>query len=157
MKQRPDLSCVVDDVPLLNSEIKPMGVCPLSKKKDFVKRNSDAPQSWFVRFYLYLLEAFQLTQVILYKRILWTSNLMDYIDHGPILTTKLAIDEPSLPLVESNLAHFVALERRVCEFAKDYKRRKGPFTPPLQIQYMRNIPDSTDPKHNRFITNNDRA
>ncbi|CAG8701277.1 319_t:CDS:2, partial [Gigaspora rosea] len=36
-KQRPDLSCVVDGVPLLNSEIKPMGSRPFNKKKDFAK------------------------------------------------------------------------------------------------------------------------
>ncbi|CAI2182904.1 6013_t:CDS:2 [Funneliformis geosporum] len=54
----------------------------------------------------------------------------------------MVVDEPSLPLVESNFAHFVALERRVSGLAKDYKnRRVPPFTPHQQIQYMRNIPD----------------
>lgn len=36
-KQRPDLSCVMDNVPLLNAEIKPMGSRPLNKKKDVAK------------------------------------------------------------------------------------------------------------------------
>ncbi|CAG8780169.1 17594_t:CDS:2, partial [Gigaspora rosea] len=51
-------------------------------------------------------------------------------------------DEPTLPLIESNFAHFVGLEKHVCKLAKDYKYRKEQFTPPLQIRYMRSIPDS---------------
>jgi len=37
IKKRPDFSCVVDDVPILDSEIKPLGVTPLGRKKDFIK------------------------------------------------------------------------------------------------------------------------
>ncbi|CAG8651299.1 10468_t:CDS:2, partial [Paraglomus brasilianum] len=59
-----------------------------------------------------------------------------------LLKTRLVIDELSLPLVESNFAHFVALEQHVSELAKDYISRRLPFTPPFQIQYMRTIPDS---------------
>ncbi|CAG8514233.1 17434_t:CDS:10 [Cetraspora pellucida] len=144
-KQRPDLSCVVDDVPLLNSEIKPMGVRPLSKKKDFVKVHLRARKT--INQQLTSKGGPGETVMLLNHGDIVQTYFMDLQFDGlyrswPFLTTKLAIDEPSLPLVESNFAHFVALERRVCEFAKDYKRRKGPFTPPLQIQYMRNIPDS---------------
>ncbi|CAG8835139.1 23170_t:CDS:1, partial [Gigaspora margarita] len=36
-KQRPDFYCIVDEVPLLNSEIKPLGCGPLKKEKDMIK------------------------------------------------------------------------------------------------------------------------
>ncbi|CAG8635422.1 7109_t:CDS:2, partial [Diversispora eburnea] len=36
-KQRPDFSCVVDDIAILNSEIKPMGYTQFRKVQDFVK------------------------------------------------------------------------------------------------------------------------
>ncbi|CAI2189492.1 10510_t:CDS:2, partial [Funneliformis geosporum] len=45
----------------------------------------------------------------------------------------LLIDEPSLPLVESNFAHYVALEV-LSELAKDYNDRKVPFAPNQQIK-----------------------
>ena len=44
-RKRPDFSCVVDDIPLLNSEIKPLGFIPLQKKKDFAKVNLKAKKS----------------------------------------------------------------------------------------------------------------
>ncbi|CAG8502674.1 20605_t:CDS:2 [Cetraspora pellucida] len=167
-KQRPDLSCVVDNVPLLNSEIKPVKSHPLNKKKDFSKVHLQARKTINQQLtskgvpgetamllnydlffyteqsncYLYLLNhLLEITGDIV------QSYFMDLQFDGlyrswPFLTTKLAIDEPSLPLIESNFAHFVALEKRVCELVKDYKRQRGPFTPPLQIRYMCSVPDS---------------
>ncbi|RUS29466.1 hypothetical protein BC938DRAFT_480633 [Jimgerdemannia flammicorona] len=44
-KQRPDFSCVVDDIPMLNSEFKPLGHTALQKKKDFVKVHLRAKRS----------------------------------------------------------------------------------------------------------------
>ncbi|CAG8737722.1 8032_t:CDS:2, partial [Racocetra persica] len=144
-KQRPDLSCVVDNVPLLNSEIKPMGSRPLNKKKDFSKVHLRGRKT--INQQLTSKGGPGETAMLLNHGDIVQTYFMDLQFDGlyrswPFLTTKLAIDEPSLPLIESNFAHFVALERRVCELAKDYKRRRGPFTPPLQIRYMRSVPDS---------------
>ena len=36
-KQRPDFSCVIDDIAILNSEIKPLGYTQYRKDQDFVK------------------------------------------------------------------------------------------------------------------------
>ena len=36
-KTRPDLSCTVDDIPILNSEFKPVDCTPLQQKKDRLK------------------------------------------------------------------------------------------------------------------------
>jgi hypothetical protein len=36
-KQRPDISCTINGVPFLVSEIKPLGCGPLQKTKDFIK------------------------------------------------------------------------------------------------------------------------
>ncbi|CAG8670635.1 7888_t:CDS:2, partial [Gigaspora rosea] len=44
-RKRPDFCCVVDDIPMLNSEIKPLGVTPLKKKKDFIKVHLRAKKS----------------------------------------------------------------------------------------------------------------
>src|SRR5438128_4555155 len=89
----------------------------------------------------------------------------------PFLTSKLVIDQPSIPLIESSFSHFVALEvicaylifsllmlcptsyqtfdfnfhsqRHVSALAEDFKKRpEGTFTLPLQIQYMCEIPNS---------------
>ncbi|CAG8751684.1 15321_t:CDS:2, partial [Funneliformis caledonium] len=57
------------------------------------------------------------------------------------LKSKLVIDEPSLSLIESNFAHFVALEGCVTKLSKDYKNRRMPTTLHEQIHYVRNIPD----------------
>jgi len=80
------------------------------------------------------------------------------------------IDEPSLPLIESNFAHFIALEvlympyiicislftilkfivifiifmhlqGHVTKLSKDYKNRRMLTTLHKQIHYVRNIPD----------------
>ena len=36
-RQRPDFSCVIDDIAVLNSEIKPLGYTQYRKDQDFVK------------------------------------------------------------------------------------------------------------------------
>ncbi|KAG9300457.1 hypothetical protein G9A89_010082 [Geosiphon pyriformis] len=144
-RQRPDLSCTVDTVPLLNSEVKPLGSSTLKKKKDFAKVNLRARKT--INQLLTLKGGPGKTAMLLNFGDIVQTYFMDLQFDGlyrswPFLTTKLVIDEPSLPLIESNIAHFVALERCVGELAKDYKSRRVPFTPPLQIRYMRSIPDS---------------
>ncbi|CAG8840883.1 6165_t:CDS:2, partial [Gigaspora margarita] len=95
-KQRPDLLCIVDNVPLLNAEIKPMGSHPLNKKKDVAKVH---------------LHAKTINQQLTSKEITSDIVQMYFMDlqfdglyrSWPFLTTKLAINESSLPLIESNL------------------------------------------------------
>ncbi|CAG8695184.1 3105_t:CDS:2, partial [Gigaspora rosea] len=36
-RQRPDLSCIINGIPILNSEVKPIGCTPLQRQKDYVK------------------------------------------------------------------------------------------------------------------------
>src|SRR3954452_5736420 len=38
--KRPDFSCRIDNITILNSEIKPSGYTPFQKNKDFVKINT---------------------------------------------------------------------------------------------------------------------
>ncbi|CAJ0834454.1 3555_t:CDS:2 [Entrophospora sp. SA101] len=150
-RKRPDFTCVVDKIPVLVSEFKPLGCTPLLEKKDFVKAHLRAKKS--------------LNQ---------QSNFKDgpgevglFINTGDIVrsffmdlkygfycswsfhTTKLAVDKASMPLVESTFSHFVALERRVNKLAKDFKRRKQPFTPPGQMKFMSEFPDS--PQINQLL------
>jgi hypothetical protein len=44
-RKRPDLSCVVDDVTILNSEIKPLRCTPLQMQKDILKAQLRARKS----------------------------------------------------------------------------------------------------------------
>ncbi|CAG8679927.1 7290_t:CDS:2, partial [Racocetra fulgida] len=135
-KQRPDLSCVVDNVALLNSEIKPMGSRPLNKKKDFSKVHLRARKTINQQLtskggpgetamllnhglffyteqsncYLYLLNHLSEITGDIVQTYFMDLEFDGLYRSWPFLTTKLAIDEPSLPLIESNFAHFVALE-----------------------------------------------
>ncbi|CAJ0756199.1 7507_t:CDS:2, partial [Entrophospora sp. SA101] len=43
--KRPDFSCRIDNITILNSEIKPSGYTPFQKNKDFVKINTRAKHS----------------------------------------------------------------------------------------------------------------
>lgn len=43
--KRPDFSCRIDNITILNSEIKPCGYTPFQKNKDFVKINIQAKRS----------------------------------------------------------------------------------------------------------------
>ncbi len=44
-RKRPDISCVVNGTPILNSEIKPLGYTSLQKKKDSIKGHQRAKKS----------------------------------------------------------------------------------------------------------------
>ncbi|CAG8473295.1 11850_t:CDS:2 [Acaulospora morrowiae] len=48
---------------------------------------------------------------------------------------ELVIDRASIPLIESDFCHFVALEGRINKLAEDFKRRNKPFMPPLQMKF----------------------
>ncbi|CAJ0745780.1 16547_t:CDS:2, partial [Entrophospora sp. SA101] len=141
-RKRPDFTCVVDKIPVLVSEFKPLGCTPLLEKKDFVKAHlrakkslnqqsnfKDGPGDIVRSFFMDLKYGFYCS---------WSFH-----------TTKLAVDKASMPLVESTFSHFVALERRVNKLAKDFKRRKQPFTPPGQMKFMSEFPDS--PQINQLL------
>jgi len=70
-KKRPNFSCVIDNIPLLNSEIKLLGFTSLQKKKDFAKVNLRAKKSinQVCNFYKYRYvydELFVLTYINIY-------------------------------------------------------------------------------------------
>src|SRR2546421_4992206 len=44
-QKRPDFSCVVNEVPILNSEVKPIGYMQLQKDKDYIKVNLRAKKT----------------------------------------------------------------------------------------------------------------
>nr|CAG8467289.1 3427_t:CDS:2 [Entrophospora candida] len=143
-RKRPDFSCLVDKIPVLVSELKPLGCTPLQKKKDFVRVHLRAKKS--------------LNQQLNSKggpgEVMLFTNMGDVVSSFSMdlskglycswsfHTTKLTIDRASIPLVESTFSHFVALEKRVNNLAKDFKRRKQPFTPPGQMKFMSEFPDS---------------
>ncbi|CAG8768741.1 9675_t:CDS:2 [Dentiscutata erythropus] len=146
-KKRPDFSCVVDDVPILNSEIKPLGVTPLKRKKDFAKIHLRAKKS--INQQLNLKGGPGEAGLLMNMGDVVESFFMDFrfglYCSWPFHRTRLAIDKASMPLIESNFCHFVALEariERVNKLAEDFKGRSQQFTPPLQIKFMTEFPDS---------------
>ncbi|CAI2194673.1 9706_t:CDS:2, partial [Funneliformis geosporum] len=138
-KKRPDLSCVVDGVPILNSEFKPLGCTPLQRGKDRVKVQLRARKS--------------VNQQLLSKGgpgDLMESYFMDLEYDGlyrswPFLTTRLVIDKTTIPLAGVAIHHLLALEERVEKISKDFKYRKsrsGETTPLQQLSFIRTLPDS---------------
>ncbi|CAJ0900982.1 2176_t:CDS:2, partial [Entrophospora sp. SA101] len=85
-KKRPDFSCTVDGISILNSELKPFKYTNLQKKKDFVKA-AEKVESYFI----------DLKYDGLYRA--WS-----------FLNTQLVVNQQSLPLLVSTLSHFISIE-----------------------------------------------
>ncbi|CAJ0833389.1 10631_t:CDS:2 [Entrophospora sp. SA101] len=144
-KQRPDFACIINKIPLLNSEIKPCGYKPLQKKKDIVKAQLRGKKA--INQLLNLKGGPAKTAILTNMGDTVSSFIMDLqVDRiyrsWPFCTTKLVIDKSSMPLIESTFCHFVALEGQINILAKDFKTRSNVFTPPLQMSFMSIIPDS---------------
>ncbi|CAI2186703.1 11815_t:CDS:10, partial [Funneliformis geosporum] len=146
-RKRPDFSCVVDNVPILNSEIKPLGFTPLQKKKDFAKVNLRAKKS--INQQLSLKGGPDKSVIFTNMGDVIESFLMELNYDGiycswSFCKSKLIIDKASMPLIVSTFCHFVELEKRTNKLAEDFKSRKVPFTPPNQIKFgfVRDDPNS---------------
>ncbi|KAF0395035.1 hypothetical protein F8M41_010314 [Gigaspora margarita] len=136
-RKRPDFCCVVDDIPMLNSEIKPLGVTPLKKKKDFTKVHLRAKKSInqqlnlkggpseteiLMNMGIYTIDCWYFCIWIFFENLPYLYNLGDVVESffidfkfglycsWPFQRTRLVIDRASMPLIESNFCHFVALE-----------------------------------------------
>ncbi|CAJ0851204.1 3084_t:CDS:2, partial [Entrophospora sp. SA101] len=103
-KKRPDFSCTVDGISILNSELKPFKYTNLQKKKDFVKAGIRAKKS--------------INQLI-NKKGGPTEKVESYfIDlkydglyrAWSFLNTQLVVNQQSLPLLVSTLSHFISIE-----------------------------------------------
>ncbi|RGB22988.1 hypothetical protein C1646_677437 [Rhizophagus diaphanus] len=67
----------------------------------------------------------------------------------PFLTIWLVKDKITIPLLKSNIWHFMVLKERVSKIIENYNCRtyqSGISTSPLQIQYMRDLPNSPQRK-----------
>ncbi|CAG8800270.1 21929_t:CDS:10, partial [Cetraspora pellucida] len=148
-QKRPDFSCIVNNIPLLNSEIKPLGFTPLQKKKDFVKVNLRAKKS--INQQLNLKGGPNKSVVFTNAGDVIESFIMDLSFDGiysswPFCKSRLVIDKASMPVIESTFCHFIALEAQTNKLAEDFISRRDPFTPPNQIMYgfTRENPDSPE-------------
>ncbi|CAG8676227.1 5855_t:CDS:2 [Funneliformis caledonium] len=166
-QKRPDFSCIVDEVPILNSEVKPIGYTRLQKDKDYIKVNLRAKktiniliknggvtdQTAFLLTWVYIMKF-----SIIYFRYIHNrsfeilgktveSFIMDLEYEGiyrswPFLKSDLVIDRQTLPLLTSTFSHFVALERHVNSLARDYKGRPRSSKPVKKDKFIRDLPDS---------------
>ncbi|GBC15880.2 hypothetical protein GLOIN_2v1140040 [Rhizophagus irregularis DAOM 181602=DAOM 197198] len=152
-RKRPDLSCVVDDITILNSEIKPLKCTPLQQKKDIVKAQLRARKS--INMQLQGKGGLAEAGIFLNMGEWMESFFMDLQYDGlyrswPFLTTKLAVEKASIPLIEFAINHVIALEERIANLAENYKYRdnqkirNGQITPPTS--FMRRFPDTPQVK-----------
>ncbi|CAG8628322.1 698_t:CDS:2 [Ambispora leptoticha] len=148
-KTRPDLSCTVNGVPILNSEFKPLGCTPLQRKKDKLKVQLKARKS--INQQLKSKRGPGEAVMFLNMGDSMESFFMDLKYDGlyrswSFLTTKLVVDKATIPLAGFAISHFMALEERVEKIAKDFKYRSSQFTPPAQMSFVRKLPDSPQVK-----------
>ncbi|CAJ0837005.1 9871_t:CDS:2 [Entrophospora sp. SA101] len=146
-KTRPDFSCIINNIPLLNTEIKPIGVTPLRKKKDFIKGQLRAKKSVNQLLDAKGGPARALSVINMGERL--DSYVIDLRYDGlyrswEFAKTKLVVEKSSMPSIESSIIHFLALEEQVKILAQDFIKRPEDFTPPAQISngYIRNDPES---------------
>ncbi|PKC01173.1 hypothetical protein RhiirA5_427127 [Rhizophagus irregularis] len=147
-RKRPDLSCVVNGVPILNSEFKPLGNTLLQRMKDRLKAQLRAQKSINQQ----LQNKGGLGEAVIFLNMgdLMESYSMDLKYDGlyhswPFLTTRLVVDKTMIPLAGVAIHHLVSLEEHVERIAKDYKYRacrSGNTTPIEQMSFMRKFPDS---------------
>ncbi|CAG8726368.1 8544_t:CDS:2, partial [Cetraspora pellucida] len=144
-RKRPDLSCVVDAVPILNSEFKPLGCTPLQRKKDRLKVLLKARKS--INQQLESKGDPGEAGIFLNMGDLMESFLMDLKYDGlyrswSFFTTKLVIDQTTIPLAEASITHMIALENHIGQIAENFKYRSSQFTPSAQMSFVRKLPDS---------------
>ncbi|RIB17590.1 hypothetical protein C2G38_2037609 [Gigaspora rosea] len=143
-KQRPDFSCVVDDIPILNSEIKPLGYTQLRKDQDFVKVHLKGKKSINK-----LLEKGGPNKSIAFLNMGDTieSFVIDLAYDGvyrswPCLKNKLAIDKGSFPLSVLTFSHFIKIEQYLNEIVNDYENR-SPSEQIKELKFIRRMPTTT--------------
>nr|CAG8585577.1 11660_t:CDS:2 [Entrophospora candida] len=123
--KRPDFVCHIDQLPILNSEVKPMGFTKLQRSKDYIKVNYKAKKTINGD----TIESFGMD--LEYDGIYRT---------WPFMKTQIVIDKPSVPLLGSTLTHLIALEEQVKLLAENYKMRSKYFTPSRKSTYIRKLP-----------------
>uniref|UniRef100_A0A1D1XFA2 Uncharacterized protein n=1 Tax=Anthurium amnicola TaxID=1678845 RepID=A0A1D1XFA2_9ARAE len=142
-KQRPDFSCVIDDIAILNSEIKPLGYTQYRKDQDFLKVHLKGKKS-----INQLLEKGGPNKSIAFLNMGDTieSYVIDLAYDGVYRSwlcfkNKLATDKGSFPLIVLTFSHFVMIEQHVSEIINDYENRPPPgsYTPPEQIENVKFI------------------
>ncbi|CAG8585572.1 14661_t:CDS:2 [Acaulospora colombiana] len=143
--QSVDRYLLVNDVSILNSEIKPLGYTPLQRMNDSLKVQLTARKS--INQQLETKGGPGEAGIFLNMGDLMESFFMDLQYDGiyrswPFLTTRLVIDKTTLPLAESAIGHLVALEERIEKIAENFKYRSSQFTPPAQMSFVRKLPDS---------------
>nr|CAG8449001.1 2834_t:CDS:2 [Entrophospora candida] len=116
--KRPDFSCRIDNITILNSEIKPSGYTPFQKNKDFVKINTQAKHSINQLLskkggpnYTMFLSNMDISLVgDKIDSFFMTLNHDGIYQAWPWLNTKLVMDRSSFPLMVLCMPHFSKLE-----------------------------------------------
>ncbi|GES90837.1 hypothetical protein GLOIN_2v1700036 [Rhizophagus clarus] len=125
--KRPDLSCVIEGVSILNSEFKHLVMKQKNSRRSghFIK---------YGRFHENILHEFEVQWDIFFEM---------------FKITKMMVDKASILLADYAISHLMALEEYVERITKDFKYRRcrtGSTTPPEQISYMCDEPNSSQLK-----------
>ncbi|CAG8698444.1 11206_t:CDS:10, partial [Acaulospora morrowiae] len=143
--KRPDFSCRVDDITILNSEVKPLGCTELQKNKDFIKVQLRSKKS-----INQLLNEGGPNQAIILLNM--GDDVNSYImdlqydamyRSWPLLATKLVTEKALFPLLILTIFHFDNIEQQVQRIANEYFNRSNHHTPPEQIDYIIEEPNSS--------------
>ncbi|CAJ0757503.1 8669_t:CDS:2 [Entrophospora sp. SA101] len=104
-----------DEIAVLNTEIKPVGHTSLQKNKDIVKAHTNAKRS--------------INNLL--KKKGGPSKAIVLLNMVKLLQDILFM--ASMPLIESNITHFLALKEQLIDICTDFKQRSKQFMPPFQI------------------------
>ncbi|CAG8674515.1 10004_t:CDS:2, partial [Paraglomus brasilianum] len=133
---------MVNGVPILNSEFKPLGSTPLQRMKDRLKAQSRARKS--INQQLQSKGGPGKAVILLNMGDSMESYSMDLEYDGlyrswPFLTTRLVVDKTMIPLAGVAIHHLISLEEHVEQIAKDFKYRtcrSDITTPTEQMSFM---------------------
>ncbi|CAG8648894.1 582_t:CDS:2, partial [Dentiscutata heterogama] len=137
--KRPDFSCRINDITILNSEIKPLGCTELQKNKDFVKVHLRSKRS-----INQLLNEGGPNQSIIFLNMGDDVNsyVMDLQYDGiyrscPLLATKLVTEKALFPMLVLSVYHIDKIEQHVQGIASEFmSRRSSQYNYSEQIGYM---------------------
>ncbi|CAI2186768.1 7531_t:CDS:10 [Funneliformis geosporum] len=150
------ISLSIDDITILNSEIKPLKCTPLQQKRDTVKAKLRARKS--INLQLQRKGGPAEAGIFLNMGEWMESFFMDLKYDGlyrswPFITTKLPVEKVSIPLAEFAISHVIALEERIGKLAEDYKYRDNQSNQKIEMvnptpptSFMRNFPNTPQVK-----------
>ncbi|CAG8737662.1 1845_t:CDS:10, partial [Funneliformis caledonium] len=141
-QKKTDLSCVVDDITILNSEFKPLGCYPRQRYEEKLKAQLRGRKS--INQQLQKKDGPGESAIFTNLGNLMESYFMDLKYDGiyrswHFLTTRLVVDKTTIPQCDFAISHMIALEEQVSKISENYKYREHQSSQtmlPIQKSFM---------------------